>query len=87
MFYFYTPKTSESQTQTLNGYHVLPEQDFSWNCIDMKAILPFFDLILVFINAPIYKLSTEIEGARYCKVVIFGTLGIYSWKNSYKTMI
>ena len=45
--YFYTPKTSESQTQTLNGYHILPKQDFSWNCLYMKAISPFSDLILV----------------------------------------
>ena len=46
MLYFYTPKTSESQTQTLHGYHVLPK-DFSWNCLYIKAISRFFDLILV----------------------------------------
>ena len=40
-------KTAESQTQTLNGYLVLPKQDFSWNCLSMKAISPFSDLILV----------------------------------------
>ena len=47
MFYFYTPKTSESLTQTLNGYHFLPKEHFSWNSLCMKAISPFFDLILV----------------------------------------
>ena len=47
ILYFYTPKTAESQTQTLNGYLVLPKQDFSWSCLSMKAISPFSDLMLV----------------------------------------
>ena len=44
MFYFHTPRTSVSQALTLNGYHVLPKQDFSWDCLYMKAISSFFDL-------------------------------------------